>query len=95
MTMDAISRRSFLKQVGATGALAYSTHAGALDLAARQAAAGSDAVSAAEAMQAATRAQRMAWWRSSECSSTGACTAYWVSMSGPWKQKEFRFRNMN
>ena len=66
MTMDAISRRSFLKQVGATGALAYSTHAGALDLAARQAAAGSDAVSAAEAMQAATRAQRMAWWHAAK-----------------------------
>lgn len=66
MTIDAISRRSFLKQVGAAGALAYSTHADALAATAPQSAAGSDSVSAADATQAATRAQRMAWWHAAK-----------------------------
>ena len=66
MTFDAISRRSFLKQVGAAGALAYSTHAEALNLTAPQSATGSDSVSAADATQAATRTQRMAWWHAAK-----------------------------
>ena len=66
MTIDAISRRSFLKQVGAAGALAYSTHAEALTVTAPQSATGSDAVSAADATQAATRAQRMEWWHAAK-----------------------------
>ncbi len=62
MDMDAVSRRSFLKNLGAAGALAYSTNAGALSLGSKPAPTGSNAFSATEKMQAATRAQRMAWW---------------------------------
>ncbi|MGC1783585.1 MAG: twin-arginine translocation signal domain-containing protein [Acidobacteriaceae bacterium] len=60
MTMDALSRRSFLKNLGAAGALAYSTGAGALDLPAAQADATANPYSASDKMQNATRAQRMA-----------------------------------
>jgi alpha-L-fucosidase len=66
MTIDAISRRSFLKQVGAAGALAYSAHGEAFKLAAPQSASGSDAISAADAEQNATRAQRMEWWHAAK-----------------------------
>ena len=66
MTFDAISRRSFLKQVGAASALAYSGPAKALAGTTSQSNAGSDAVSAADATQAATRAQRMAWWHAAK-----------------------------
>ena len=62
MEMDAVSRRSFLKHMGAAGALAYSAGAGAFGQTATQPPAGNSEFSATDAMQAATRAQRMAWW---------------------------------
>ena len=55
--MDAISRRLFLKQMSAASALAYSTCAGALDITASQSEIDNGSFSAAESMQAATRAQ--------------------------------------
>ncbi len=55
------SRRSFIKNLGAAGALALSaSNSGALDPSAG--AAGQAPASPADARQAATRAQRMAWW---------------------------------
>lgn len=65
MNMDAISRRSFLKNLSATGALAFSANASALSIAAKQSQ-GGNAYSAAESMQATTRAQRMAWWHAAK-----------------------------
>ena len=62
MDMDAVSRRLFLKNLGAAGALAYSATAGALSLGPEQPKAATGEFSATEKMQAATRAQRMAWW---------------------------------
>ena len=62
MHMDGISRRLFLKNMGAAGALAYSSGAGALAMAAKQPQSGNDAFSATDSKQAATRTQRMAWW---------------------------------
>ena len=59
MDMNENSRRSFLKQLGAAGALA-------LTVANAEAMPSSTAAQAqptpADAAQAATRAQRMAWW---------------------------------
>ena len=66
MEMDAISRRSFLKQMGVAGALAYSTGTGAFGQAPTQPPTGNSEFSATDAMQAATRAQRMAWWHAAK-----------------------------
>lgn len=62
MNMDAISRRLFLKNLGAAGALACATATDSMGLALDQPQTGSNPYSATEAKQAATRAQRMAWW---------------------------------
>jgi alpha-L-fucosidase len=60
MKTDAASRRLFLKNLGVAGAAAYSARAvPALNIADPQAAA---PVAAPQSKQAATRAQRMAWW---------------------------------
>ena len=77
MTMDTVSRRLFLKQMGAAGALACSTGAPALGMAAEQPQTGNNACFATDRMQAATREQRMAGGarRNSKCSSTGGYTA--------------------
>ena len=51
---------------GRCSALAYSAHAKALAATTPQSAPGSETVSAADATQAATRAQRMAWWHAAK-----------------------------
>ena len=66
INMDAISRRSFLKNLGAAGALAYSTGGSALAVTAEQPQTGDNAFSATDSTQAATRAQRMAWWHAAK-----------------------------
>jgi alpha-L-fucosidase len=65
-TMDGFSRRTFLRTIGATGALAYTSSAGALALPETQAAATPASFSASEKMQTETRAQRMAWWHAAK-----------------------------
>jgi alpha-L-fucosidase len=64
--MDAISRRSFLKNLGAAGAMACSTGAGALGMTANYPQTSSNTFSATASMQAATRAERMAWWHAAK-----------------------------
>jgi alpha-L-fucosidase len=66
MSMDAVSRRAFLKHLGAAGALAYSAGVPALGAAVEQPQTGNSAFSATDSMQAATRAQRMAWWHAAK-----------------------------
>jgi alpha-L-fucosidase len=66
MNVDAISRRLFLKNIGAAGALAYSTGAGIPAIAAKWPESNNDVGSAAESTQATTRAQRMAWWHAAK-----------------------------
>ena len=66
MNVDAISRRLFLKNIGAAGALAYSTGAGIPAIAAKRPESNNDVGSAAESTQATTRAQRMAWWHAAK-----------------------------
>ena len=77
MTFDAISRRSFLKQVGAASALAYSGPAKALAGTPSQSNAGSDAVQprTPHKPRPAPREWRGGTRPSLACSSTGACTA--------------------
>jgi alpha-L-fucosidase len=61
MEWDESTRRSFLKQLGVAGALALTTvKSDAMGLAGKPAAEAQ--VSASLSKQAATRAQRMAWW---------------------------------
>jgi alpha-L-fucosidase len=63
MEWDESTRRSFLKQLGAAGALALTAvKSDAMGLASKPVAAGEAQVSASLSKQAATRAQRMAWW---------------------------------
>ena len=66
MDMDAISRRTFLKNLGAAGALAHSTGVSTLGMATQPVQSSSNAFAATESMQAATRAQRMAWWHAAK-----------------------------
>src|SRR5258708_18833091 len=61
MRTDAVSRRSFVKTLGAASAAAYSAvNAPALNIAVQQAT--TAAAPLARTKEAATRAQRMAWW---------------------------------
>ena len=63
MDWNESSRRSFIKQLGAAGALALSaSNSEALGLAANPGAGAQAAASPIAARMAATRAQRMAWW---------------------------------
>jgi alpha-L-fucosidase len=65
MSIEATSRRSFLKVAGSLGALAYTSAAGALETA--QTATGSQsAPTEADTKQAATRAERMQWWHAAK-----------------------------
>ena len=59
MKTDGVSRRSFLKSVGAAGAAASSVGALSIGGAAQSASA---TKSSGQSKEAATRAQRMAWW---------------------------------
>src|SRR5437588_7106615 len=61
MRTDAVSRRSFVKTLGAASAAAYSAvNAPALNIGVQQAT--TAAAPLARTKEAATRAQRMAWW---------------------------------
>ncbi len=63
MKIDGFSRRSFLQHLGATGAMAISaSNASAMGVGAIEGQATNRPLSAAQKAQAATRAQRMAWW---------------------------------
>jgi alpha-L-fucosidase len=62
MRTDAVSRRSFLKQLGVAGAMASSAHAGAMSLDVAKSQSASGPKSSGQSKDAATRAQRMAWW---------------------------------
>jgi alpha-L-fucosidase len=63
MDWNESSRRSFLKHLGVAGALALTeSNSEALAFAAKPAPGGQNQSSPPQSMQAATRAQRMAWW---------------------------------
>ncbi|MGA8433132.1 MAG: alpha-L-fucosidase [Candidatus Sulfotelmatobacter sp.] len=62
MQTDVVSRRSFLKQLGIAGTVASSSYAGAMSFDAATAQSASGQKSPAQSKEAATRAQRMAWW---------------------------------
>ncbi len=66
INMDAIYRRSFLKNLGAAGAMACSTGARELGMTANYLQTSNNTFSATASMQAATRAERMAWWHAAK-----------------------------
>src|SRR5437879_6058190 len=62
MTTHTFSRRSFLKQIGVAGAMASSARNAAAMSSRFTTQSTSQGKSPAQSKQAATRAQRMAWW---------------------------------